>query len=725
MSMLLNKRINILPRTETSRILNKDSGLKDKFNIIKNDVDKITTDDLTSLIDNYYENLLYSNERVIHSDLISQIFWFRKDFDSSQIILKHLENYLKEKKLSIRNSIKKGNFELDSGLNSLIKNYFEKIHICSTQVHDSHKIISIGLSQLYNNIITDPSLHAFLKAEVSSLDESNINSINKLASVMKKISEFNPEIKSYQWFLFLISSSIASIASETCSKSYPVPENYQRIINFRENLSLYKKVESFYSFVGSDIHIILNGTIDVIFNTFIQIMKSCTLIELFHLVNNYKQILETIFNYDTILIQGKTIKDVFTNNFFIFLERQEKDNKLELEKLVNCFQVINSLLAPSGNSRDFINTKISNIFSNETSQNYLLDVINRNILDFSSEKTDEIQNILNFCSNMKDKDVFIDKYNRMMIDRILYKPNIVIERNFYSILHNKFGDKLLHKTNKVLTDIEYTLKDRENFIHLANVIKNENKHYQTSIGYTKDIVDVMNVVTSSYNNWDINQTEGIVNLDILNNTKGDYILTNMMYVYSKFYNSRYENKRQLNWYPHFGEITFDYEGTEFKMLPIQFMVLEHVHKSKSIKKDDLINLYLMNGYNEHFKKSIISSLVLGGILQMNDSNISVVKDVSKISSNYIDVFFTSSGYADIWNTRREKELILSREEILSACVNHFVKKESMDKIVLLSKIQKSMDLFDFDMTFLDKVINSMISKDYIKYNGEKLEKLLW
>jgi hypothetical protein len=729
MSILLNKKINIIPK---HIVLSSDKGvsltpsMKDKFNIIKNDVEHITVEEISSLIDNYFENLLYSNERVIHSDLISQILWFRKDFDSSVIILRHLENYLKEKKTSIRNSIKKGTFEIDSGLNSLIKNYFDKIHTCSTFVSDNERIVSYGLSQLYNQIITDPSLLTFLKSEISSLDESNVQSISKLTSVMKKISEANPDIKSYQWFLFLISSSIGTIAEETNNKSYPVPENYQRIINFRENLSLYQKVEILYSYVGSDIHIILNGIVNIMFGTFIEIMKTCSMLELYYLIKNYKKVFETIFNHENILIQGKNMKETFTNQFFIFIERNEKGNKIELKNLVKCFQTINGLLSPSGTSRDFINTKISGIFSNESAQNYLLDIINRNISCNNGCSDNDLYNLLSFCSNIKDKDLFIDKYNRLLINRILHKPNISSERNYYAILHNKFGDKLLHKTNKILTDMEYTLQDRENFIKIADVIKKENKPYQHSIGYNcNDIVDVMNVVTSSFNNWDVNQSEGIVGVDMLTAFKNDYILSNMMYVYSKFYESRYQNKRKLNWYPHFGEIVFDFKGTEFKMLPIQFMVVEHIFKMNEISKDDLINFQMFAGYNEHFRKSIVSSLLLGGIIQLNESKIKINPDISSVTTNYVDLFFTSSGYADVWNARRESELALSREDILSTCINHFIKKEPCDKTVLLSKIQKSMDLFDFNSEFLEKVINDMIKKDYIKYNEDKLEKIVW
>jgi hypothetical protein len=81
--------------------------------------------------------------------------------------------------------------------------------------------------------------------------------------------------------------------------------------------------------------------------------------------------------------------------------------------------------------------------------------------------------------------------------------------------------------------------------------------------------------------------------------------------------------------------------------------------------------------------------------------------------------------ADIWNVNREKELILSREEVLSSWINHFLKKESLEKMELMCKIKKSMDLFELSIDFLDNVIVDMCNKKYIKYNQEKLEKIIW
>ena len=60
--------------------------LADKFNILDNTVVDTPSEELVSLIDNYFENLLYSNEKTLNSDFLSQVFWFHKDFNITNII---------------------------------------------------------------------------------------------------------------------------------------------------------------------------------------------------------------------------------------------------------------------------------------------------------------------------------------------------------------------------------------------------------------------------------------------------------------------------------------------------------------------------------------------------------------------------------------------------------------------------------------------------------------
>jgi hypothetical protein len=61
--------------------------LKDKFNIIENNVKNVNREELSSIIDNYFENLLHSDEKLIHPELISQILNFRETI-YLQILLK-------------------------------------------------------------------------------------------------------------------------------------------------------------------------------------------------------------------------------------------------------------------------------------------------------------------------------------------------------------------------------------------------------------------------------------------------------------------------------------------------------------------------------------------------------------------------------------------------------------------------------------------------------------
>jgi uncharacterized protein YutD len=100
-----------------------------------------------------------------------------------------------------------------------------------------------------------------------------------------------------------------------------------------------------------------------------------------------------------------------------------------------------------------------------------------------------------------------------------------------------------------------------------------------------------------------------------------------------------------------GQNTFEYLGKDIKMLPIQFLILEYVFSKKEITKQELIEYDLLVNYNLQFKQSLISSL-LGGILIIDGDKIKV-NDTDKdfISDNYIDIFFNTSNYKEIWENK--------------------------------------------------------------------------
>jgi hypothetical protein len=275
--------------------------------------------------------------------------------------------------------------------------------------------------------------------------------------------------------------------------------------------------------------------------------------------------------------------------------------------------------------------------------------------------------------------------------------------------------------------MEYNVEINTNFKEYVdvgfNMIFLENAGY--NVQNIKSNLAKLNTVVSSYSNWDVNQQEGILMYDTFKGYKNQYQLIDTLYTYDNYYRNSYDNKRKLIWYPHFGEIKFTYLNKDIVMLPIQFMILEHINLVKTISKEDILKNDLLNGYNDKFKNSILISLIVGGIIINNKNMLSVETNIEKVSSDFIKVFFNSSNYANVWEEKRKEELIMNRKDVLSACINHFVKKGNCTVDELFGKIKETMDLFSFSVDDLVEVINTMISKDYIKKEGDLVEKLVW
>lgn len=686
----------------------------DKFGIIHNDVINLSNDKIGSIFDNYIENIFHSNEKTVLSDLLTQIIWFNKDFDPSNIIGKHLDNFLREKKMTVRNNIKRCNFSIDN-LNNLIDNYYERMNQFSAFSKDKNNNTKIAISKLYTQIISEPSLISFLKLELSTLDENNKNNISKFIKTMKNISDLNPELKCYQWCLVLISSVLAESTQELIDKSYPVPEKQQKIINFRDSLSFYEKVKKYYDFIKPEFDIIFNDMFNLILTKLFDVMKICTPYEFYNLFDSNSNTLFTIFSNEIITYDGITLKDAFTFNFYLFFERFEKDLSTEIGNIIRCTVETTGLLS-KGINKNLGEKILSTIFSNDKAIDYILENIHHGILNTQSTTnliTRHFYQNLFYCVDIKNKDKFINKYNQLLIQRLLYKPNIDIERECALIIKKFLGAKITSNTMKIISDMMLTLTDRKSFMELKNLQPDKK-------------IDRLNVITTSYNSWDINQNEGILTTEMVKHHSKRSELFSLLSIYKDFYCSKHGNNRKLNWYPHFGEIEFVYKKINFVMLPIQFMILEAFDQFKTIQCDNVLKFNFLSNYSEHFKKTIISSMIYGGILKNSDNTISLNNQPDNVSTNYVDIFFGTSDYSDIWNKRRDVELTMDRKDILSTQVNHFVKKnpETLDELFM--KISQSNNLFEFDKALLTEVVDNMISKDYIKYNTDnKLEKVYW
>ena len=68
---------------------------------------------------------------------------------------------------------------------------------------------------------------------------------------------------------------------------------------------------------------------------------------------------------------------------------------------------------------------------------------------------------------------------------------------------------------------------------------------------------------------------------------------------------------------------------------------------------------------------------------------------------------------------------MSRQDVISAQINHFVKQKSMDKDELFKTVALNIKIFELDIELFNKTIDKMVEYDYIKLEDNIVVKLLW
>jgi uncharacterized tellurite resistance protein B-like protein len=94
-------------------------------------------------------------------------------------------------------------------------------------------------------------------------------------------------------------------------------------------------------------------------------------------------------------------------------------------------------------------------------------------------------------------------------------------------------------------------------------------------------------------------------------------------------------------------------------------------------------------------------------------------------SDLIEIFFTHSDYAAIWEQNRNNELVHSRYDIVNSNINHFLKQKSKTPQELFDVVKQSIQVFELDQNTFDKSIEYMIKMDYIKLEDQKYIKIFY
>lgn len=663
--------------------------LIDKFRIIKNNI--VETDNEYSLLENFIENFLESNIFNIHPYYLFQLA-NKKQIDIDECINNKLDLYLKDLRNNIRILIKKGRYDLYNGLNKLLQSYIIKLDKLSTIFIN----LNIDSYNKFNTIIIhDPQIICLLHNELDTLDESRKNEIKNFINNIYIIDKVNKKIN-YIWLLKLISS----ILIKNINIDYIItliPVNYMLMIKLIKIIDKYNDVLNFYDYIDKEyINYIISPIILLIANIFNNLIKTITIKELVYLLKNKGQYL--ILN----LIVNKNKENITQYvNTFIF---NNKDT-------INMDQTFNLLeLLIISNNLNLLDTYILQALNNDNILHYIHEIIHKYI--YINNKF--IIELINFIiCNIKDKDNFIDQYQTLLVKRLLSsKSNIILENNcIYEIA--RYGEKYINKLLKNIHDKEASINDMNNFYAIKNIIDN----------------DKLCILTTSYNNWNINYNLGSLNDVIISSQLSTSNFCTLLNNYNKFYNLRYENKRKLVWFPHYGQVNIDYEYDinqyiNIILLPIQLLVLELFDYNNEIEIDTIKNQLFFNEYSNKYKDDIIKSLIIGKIL-IKKNTILVLSNKSNISSNLIDIFYNNSTFIIDEETNRLENLALSRDDIMSCVVNHIIKIEPKTFDELLVIIKEQLTLFTVTDLMLQPVLDKMILMDYIIFDNNKYYKIFY
>jgi hypothetical protein len=677
-------------------------SLNDKFGIIENHIQKDDKKKLHDRVENYFENYLNSDIRILIPDYVNQIIWFvginLENFTVN--IDSHIKNYLISRRNNMRSLIKKDNFDI-SGLNKFIKNFISKLEYLNSIIKSSEdKIVIEGLKQLTNLIISDSFILRFIEEQIITFNTSVQFDVENLLSLTKGLSKYD-NLETYQQMLKIMSNIFKKQAISI--KELPLPENIKRIQKLNETLVFINTIKKYFNFINDDIKSLTSPICFLIIEYLNEIIKNNSLSEIEYVFEKTWCEINKIIIFNNNMEKDENVKNI-SNEIIDLVNKTLISNDISKTfQLINILKFTDGLIGNQTN-KEVINQKIANTLSSEELQESIHNNINDLIIQCKEKDT---LKLLNFVTNVKDKDIFVSKYYEFLIKRLMtnfsniysnFIEYLQVEKKIFEYLKNKLGDKLVYKINKVITDTEFSYEDNINFNKLS----------------IKDFKNLMTVITTSYNNWDVNQNEGIITSSIVDSIK-DSVIGKHMKIYEKFYELRYENKRVINWFPHFGEVNISYLDCDIKMLPIQFMVLEMFNVKDSLNLYEVSNATFFTNYTTKFRNDIIGSLVSGGLLRINHDQLELMT-TKNFKNDLIEIFFTHSDYAAVWEQNRNDELAHTRQEITNTNINHILKQHTRSKQELYDLVKQSIKVFELDQATFDKSVDYMVSMDYIKFN---------
>ena len=677
-------------------------ALCDIYNIIEKHCDN---DIKPSIIENYIENYLNSDIKILYQGYLEQIIFFNNIPIKQEDLSNLIKNYVVQRKNNIKGFIKKDIFELKN-LTKFLNDIITKIKFIEdtfqkTLNHNDIKLMDIIITQIDNIIFSDSIILLYIEGELMSFNHD-----------FKELLQFikNNNIKIIKSFGDMYKKQIINM------DDLPLPLNIRRIQKVNNIIKYYNKINSFYKFMKEDISEINIPIFKLILENIIEIIKLNSLYEIEYTFNN---IFYFISNIKNINVNEPLIVSIVQE--IIDKCSQPINNINDINQIIRFGKYIELLIKKTKSFHNYNNIYIYRIkkpildyLKEETILiNFLVENINNSII---KNHLNDAKYCLTLINNIKNIDIFISMYNDSLRKRLMYYINLPNLPEFINYINNEsilincisMNNKniicsIINKFNKIINDTKDSFHN--------NIVFNK---------LSKKLLDTrLSVITTSYNLWDINQSEGIINTNLIQHTQlGKYLK-----YYELYYIERNKNKI-INWFPHFGEMTITYLNQKIKMLPIQFIIIEMFNDIDELPINTIINSDILKSYPEKFKMDILNSIIISELFIVNKDLIILSKSNS-IKTDLIEIFMNTSEYPDIWAQEKQNELIYSRKEIINTVISHLLKIKSETKENLFSLVSDKITLFKLEDKLYNESLDYLIKMDYIKLSDDKFEKLLF
>jgi hypothetical protein len=731
-------------------------------------------------IGHFLESYLLNDIYIFSVDLIHQFLWNELNIQNKtkdEIYCKidkklnlYLISFMKNIKRDVIRSYKKKKFIL-SDLISLLNKLIIKISRLSKTFNlidnedllyksnsnfmkycwGKSKIIEVSIKKLCTKFLSDPIIMGIIKSFIIDID-FNKKMLSEFYCIIKKYNYYHEECE--KWFIILVEQVITDNLNLDDNLVVFKNDNFEVMSNIYKLTSLYSYyMENFNKFDFIKNNIIFDGIkmkmtelLSMILDNFLDDKFNINFIIDF--LYDYKLIIALLldFNNDSMNILFKLV---------ILMDLFDISNITNLNNIVMFYKNINIIMTNLNNN---VNTTQSLFLFDEK----FIKIVKKNIVDNKSEMKliDNINKIVNnlliyninndvkvchstlnilylLISKIKSNDMFILYYEKYLIirltksiDNVLQSFNEQLQReiNEYSNLQKHFKICDLRKISKIINDFHMSIILNSEYINTYLTSSNQNYLNYSS----ESLLDNFNCITSSYNNWSINISEGFIIMEQFMETEyNNYLLNNynlsnifvLINSYNSFYSVEYSDKRMLVWYPHLGLINSIFESNNccsiIKMLPIHKMMIDFIDYKSDY--DSIIEFFLsISTYSKDYIENLLKSLIKSNLYKLVKNKL-VGNILFKGDINLIDIFNSISNIDIVRDDRIIKELTYSRKMILCAIVNSVLKIDTgvkYDLDILMDSCSKKQDLFTVNELLLKDCLTYMEEKDYINYNKE-------